>query len=69
MAAKPQSTTPRRISIAQAAARLGTSERYIRNQISHGALPAYRVGAKIIRVDPSDVDKLEQRIPTVERGA
>lgn len=54
-----------RLTIAQAAARLGVSHWTIRNRIADGPLTAQRVGPRLIRVLASDVDALGTVIPTV----
>lgn len=45
-------------SVAQAAERTGISVRTLRRRIATGQLRAYRNGARIVRVDPHDVDSL-----------
>ncbi|WP_298890619.1 excisionase family DNA-binding protein [uncultured Serinicoccus sp.] len=52
---------------AEAAERTGLSTCTLRRRIADGLLPAYRSGARIIRVDPDDVDKLLTRMQTVLR--
>lgn len=57
---------PRRYeTLAAAAERTGFSVRTLRRRIAEGQLPAYRSGPRSIRVDPTDVDRLLVRIPTV----
>lgn len=51
-------------SIAEAAARTGVYTKTIRRRIAEGALPAYRMGPTLIRLDPRDVDGLLRPIPT-----
>ena len=50
--------------LAQAAERTGLSIRTLRRRIATGALPAYRSGPRVLRVDPKDVDHLMVRVPT-----
>lgn len=57
-----------RLTIAQAAARLGVSHWTIRNRIANGSLTAQRVGPRLIRVLASDVDALGVVIPTGGHG-
>lgn len=45
------------VSINVAAAELGVSERTIRRYIASGRLTGYRVGARLIRVDLSQLDR------------
>lgn len=57
----------RRMSIAEAAQHLSVSTKTIRRMIADGRLPAYRVGAQLIRIDPADLDRLLRRIPAAGR--
>ncbi|WP_277627920.1 helix-turn-helix domain-containing protein [Arsenicicoccus dermatophilus] len=52
------------MSIPAAAERLGVSDKTVRRLISEGKLPAYRIGAKTIRLRPEDVDALFVPVPT-----
>lgn len=45
-------------SLAQAADRTGVSTRTLRRRIAAGELRAFRAGARIIRLDPREVDAL-----------
>lgn len=60
---------PAYLSIDAAADHLGVNPRTIRRRIADGSLPAYRIGPKILRIDPADVDRLGRRIPTAGPGA
>ena len=60
----PRTPTRRRITVAQAADRLSVSEKSIRRWIASGDLEAVRVGRKVLRLDPDDVDRLAVRVPT-----
>ena len=51
-------------SLASAAERTGLSIRTLRRRIASGGLAAYRSGARVIRVDPDDVDRMMVRMPT-----
>jgi excisionase family DNA binding protein len=55
------------ISIAAAAERLGCGDQTVRDFISAGKLPAFRVGGRMIRVYAADVDALLIPIPTAGR--
>lgn len=57
--------TPRRqlITIAAAADYLGCSTKTVRRYIAAGRLPAYRAGARFVRVDAAEVDALLRPIP------
>ena len=46
------------VSMTEAARRLGVTTRTIHNYISRGDLPAYRLGTKILRFRPEDLDAL-----------
>lgn len=48
------------ISVTQAADRLGVSGQTIRRLIAAGALPATRIGTKLLRIDPAEVERLAQ---------
>ncbi len=50
--------------IAEAASRLGVHRDTIRRRIAAGRLTAYRDGARIIRLDRSEVDGILRPIPT-----
>jgi excisionase family DNA binding protein len=49
--------------LSSAAERTGLSIRTLRRRIASGELAAYRSGARVIRVDPEDVDRLMVPIP------
>ena len=50
--------------LGSAAQRTGLSIRTLRRRIASGDLIAYRSGARVIRVDPEDVDRMMVRLPT-----
>src|SRR5512132_3205454 len=50
--------------LASAAQRTGLSIRTLRRMIATGHLAAYRSGARVIRVNPEDVDRMMVRMPT-----
>lgn len=59
MTIQKQSPTQRRYeSLTQAADRTGVSTRTLRRRIAAGELRAFRAGARIIRLDPNEVDAL-----------
>ena len=63
-----ESTTRRTFeSLAQAAQRTKLSTRTLRRRIADGSLPAYRVGPRILRVDPDEVDQLLVQLPVLDR--
>lgn len=47
--------------VQSAARRLGVCPKTVRRMISDGRLPAYRLGPRMLRLDPADVDRLLQR--------
>lgn len=49
---------PRRTSITQAARYAGVSERHLRNLVSAGKVPVYRLGPRTIRIDLDELDAL-----------
>jgi len=66
--ARPASPDPQ-LSVAEAADRRRCSQKTIRRWIADGTLPAYRVGARMIRIDPRDLDRLPRRIAAADRTA
>ena len=52
------------INLSRAAEQYDISVKTLRRRIADGSLPAYRVGPRLVRIDPADLDKLERRIPT-----
>jgi excisionase family DNA binding protein len=58
-----------KISIGDAAERLGVHPRTIRRRIADGQLTGYRFGPHLIRLDPAEVDALLRPIPTAGRAA
>ena len=57
-------------SLGQAATYLGYTERFVRNKIRDGALPAYRTkGSRSLRVRVSDLDELLVPVPTAGGAA
>lgn len=61
--ASPPSHSPF-LSISGSAELIGVTEKTIRNWISAGTLPAYRVGGRTIRIRRTDVEALFRPIPT-----
>lgn len=59
-------TSPRALTIKQAAAALQVSEASVRRYIAAGLLKARRVGPRLIRIDKNSLEKL---MPSVESGA
>ncbi len=51
-----------KLTVAESADYWACSERTIRNLIASGKLPAVRVGARMIRVDPRDLDRLARPV-------
>lgn len=64
-AAPPQQSE----TIADAARRHDVSQKTIRRRIAEGRLTAYRFGPHLIRLDPAEVDRLLQPIPTAGTAA
>lgn len=55
----------RLVSLAVAAERLDVCPRTIRRYIAAGRLTAYRIGPRLIKVDPVEIDQLPLLIHTV----
>jgi excisionase family DNA binding protein len=51
-------------SIGDAAARVGVSTKTLRRWIASGQLAGYRMGPRLLRVDPDDVDRMLTLIPS-----
>lgn len=56
------------VSLAQASAHVGVSERTIRRWIADGRLVGYRVGPRLLRVDRVELEALFSAIPTTNRS-
>lgn len=57
------------ISIAEAAARAGVSIPTIRRAVASGALAAYRLGPRLVRVRAADLDAWVTGKPYLEKSA
>jgi excisionase family DNA binding protein len=55
--------------LAQAAGRTGVSTKTLRRRIAEGQLTGYRLGSRLIRLDPVEVDGLLRPIPTAGTAA
>ena len=51
-------------SVAEAAARVGVSTKTVRRWIASGQLAGYRMGPRLLRVDPDEFDRMLTLIPT-----
>jgi excisionase family DNA binding protein len=60
-----RSALPVLLTMDQAAEHLGVTVRTIRNYVASGALPAYRLGPRGVRVREADVEALLRPIPTL----
>lgn len=66
---KSSMAQPSYLSLADAATRLNVSECTIRRLISAGTLTAFRVGKRLIRLDPAQLDAMGMRtIPSAKAG-
>ena len=50
-------------SVADAAARVGVSTKTVRRWIASGQLAGYRMGPRLLRVDPDEFDRMLTLIP------
>jgi len=50
-------------SVGEAAARVGVSTKTVRRWIASGQLAGYRMGPRLLRVDPDDLDRMLRLIP------
>jgi excisionase family DNA binding protein len=61
----PSQTSRRQYeSVGDAAARVGLSTKTVRRWIASGQLAGYRMGPRLLRVDPDDVDRMLTLIPS-----
>ncbi len=51
-------------SVGDAAARVGVSTKTVRRWIASGQLAGYRMGPRLLRVDPDEFDRMLTVIPT-----
>ena len=51
-------------SVADAAARVGVSTKTVRRWIASGQLAGYRIGPRLLGVDPDEFDRMLTLIPT-----
>ena len=65
---RPATREPRWARFNNAADYAGVPRRTLRDWISRGLLPAYRIGPRQIQVNLNDIDALRVRIPTAEPG-
>ncbi|WP_353647963.1 helix-turn-helix domain-containing protein [Nakamurella sp. A5-74] len=56
------------LSLPDAALQLGCNPKTIRRYIASGRLTGYRVGPRLLRVDPLELQKLLRPIPTAGGG-
>lgn len=66
---KTKSVPRRWITQAEAADRLGVTDRTIRNLIARGDLTGYRLGKRTIRLDVNEVDQCLRPIPAAGGAA
>jgi excisionase family DNA binding protein len=64
MKTPPQVSRRQYESVGDAAARVGVSTKTIRRWIASGQLAGYRMGPRLLRVDPDDVDRMLTLIPS-----
>lgn len=60
----PRGSRRRYESVSEAAARVGVSTKTVRRWIASGQLAGYRMGPRLLRVDPDDVDAMLTLVPT-----
>ena len=59
----PQGHSPRnRVGLVEGAAYVGVHTRTLRRWIAEGRLTAYRVGPRLIKVDLTELDRLQQPV-------
>ncbi len=55
-----ESPSPHLIRVSDAARKLDVSERFLRNQVARGRLPAVRLGARVLRLSSETVERLSR---------
>ena len=60
----PDAATPAAYTMNGVAEQLGVSRETVRRMIARGELRAYKVGPKLVRIDPADVAKVMRPIGT-----
>jgi excisionase family DNA binding protein len=55
------------LTVDEVAERLGVASRTVWRWIDDGTLPAYRLGARLVRVREEDVETFPQRVDTTRR--
>lgn len=60
---------PNGLTLAEVADARGVAVRTVRRWIAAGLLPAYRVGPRLVRIRPDDLEQLDRRIPADEELA
>lgn len=55
------------LTVAQAADELAVTERFIRKLIAEGRLPAFRVGARVVRIRRTDLEDLLRPVSSAFR--
>lgn len=70
MPASPGSTTvtQRYCTVAEAAAYIGSSTKFVRALIARGDLTGYRIGSRSLRVDLRELDAAMTPIPSAKTG-
>jgi excisionase family DNA binding protein len=64
MNAPPRAGRRQYESVADAAARAGVSTKTVRRWLASGQLVGYRMGPRLLRVDPDEFDRILTVIPT-----
>ena len=66
MTTPPRASRRHYESVGEAAARVGVSTKTVRRWIASGQLAGYRMGPRLLRVDPDDVDAMLMLIPAAQ---
>ena len=64
MTTPPRASRRHYESVGEAAGRVGVSTKTVRRWIASGQLAGYRMGPRLLRVDPDDVDAMLTLVPT-----
>jgi excisionase family DNA binding protein len=65
----PEALARKYATIEDEAERLAVNPRTIRRMIARGEITGYRLGNKLVRVNPAEIDAVMRPIPTVNGAA
>jgi excisionase family DNA binding protein len=69
MSAPGRKADPRWASFKDAAAYAAIPPKTLRDWVSKGRVPAYRIGPRQLQLDLNDIDRMRRRVPTLHDDA